>query len=176
VIGWLVFLIGCRLAIGAAVADLVWFGKWTGPRWVRRAGMQYFGGQKSDLTSMRAMSEHEPTLRTVTAMTAALAGYTSFSSAHEPEVVATTVQHFFEAATQVVLEQDGTLIGYHGSSLVAIWNAPHEQNDHALRVALAASAISGLDGLPGGLRASVGVATGPAMVGILGYGCWQADD
>lgn len=101
-------------------------------------------------------------------MSAALAGYVSFSSGHEPELVAAAVQQFFEAVTEQVLKHDGTLTGYRGGSLSAIWNAPNDQDDHALRAARAAFAIAALDGPFGGMRVSVGVATGSVMVGILG--------
>lgn len=111
---------------------------------------------------------HEPILTTVSAMTAALAGYEEFCSMHESDVVAISVNHFYEAATRHIFQEDGTVIACRGGSLTAIWHAPQGQNDHALRAARAASAIAALDGPFGGLLVSVGVATGAAMVGVIG--------
>jgi adenylate cyclase len=117
---------------------------------------------------VKASGGHEPTLRIVSAMTAVLAGYDGFCSAHEPDVVATAVNLFYEAATQQVYKHDGTLIGYRGGSLSAIWKAPHDQDEYALSAARAASEIAVLDGPFGGMLVTVGVATGFVMVGILG--------
>src|SRR5579859_7530264 len=109
--------------------------------------------------------QQDPTLRVVSVMTAGLHGYSSYSSSHEPDVVAHVVERFYEAATPLIFKADGTLISHHGGSVQAVWSAPHEQTEHAARAALAAWEIANLEPFDE-MSISVGVGTGSAMVGV----------
>ena len=69
-----------------------------------------------------------------------------------------------------VLAEEGTIDKLVGDSLIAFWNAPFEQGDHARRAVRAASAmIDAVAHLPGlNMRIGVGINTGACFVGNMG--------
>jgi adenylate cyclase len=82
-----------------------------------------------------------------------------------------------EHLTSRVMESAGVVVDYIGDGLLAMWNAPLEQSDHAARACRAALAMR--DGLPelnrrweGRIGKSIGVGiginSGPALVGNTG--------
>jgi adenylate cyclase len=90
-------------------------------------------------------------------------------------------EYLEEMAEVVVGECDAYVDKYIGDAIMAFWNAPIEQPDHALRACRAAwrcqirlgeiqahLASLGLDAGDEGLVMRVGVNTGPAVVGLMG--------
>jgi class 3 adenylate cyclase len=71
-----------------------------------------------------------------------------------------------------VLADGGTIVQFAGDAMVAIWNAPVRQPDHALRAARVAlgmqRATARLAEDPDRPRFRVGLNTGPALVGNIG--------
>ena len=76
-----------------------------------------------------------------------------------------------DLVTEAVLKHDGTVLLYDQAVLLAVWNAPHPQSNHA-RLALqaaeagmraSAAAVKGSD-----LTIRGGLATGETLVGIAG--------
>lgn len=87
------------------------------------------------------------------------------------------MQDVMDLQTERVRETDGVVVDYVGDGLLAMWNAPAEQPDHAVRACLAAIAIqrglpalserwAGEAGQP--LHLGIGIHTGPALVGNTG--------
>lgn len=115
--------------------------------------------------------------RTMTVLFCDLRGFTTLSHALEPQALVSLLNEFMSAMTQVVFAHDGVLDKYIGDAVMAFWNAPVDQPDHARRACEAALAM--LDRL-GHLRADwkqrgappldlgIGINTGPMVVGNLG--------
>ncbi len=116
------------------------------------------------------------TKQIVTTMFADINGFTAFSEKHPPETVFKVLNTYLSLAAQVILEEEGTLDKFMGDAVLAIWNSPDKQGDHALRAVRAALRI-----MDRALEAHklfpdtdqhmifrVGISTGPAMVGNVG--------
>ena len=108
----------------------------------------------------------------VTVLFADLRGYTSFSERTPPAQVVAMLNDAFGVAVPIVLQEGGTVVQFMGDAMMAIFNAPYPQPDHALRAARAALA---LQRAVGDLHASttvpgfrVGLNSGPALVGNIG--------
>lgn len=105
----------------------------------------------------------------VTVLFADLTGFTSFSERVSPEDAVAMLNRAFAAAVPVVLEEGGTIVQFAGDAMMAIFNAPVRQQDHAIRAARsalrlqAAAALIPID--PDTPRFRVGLNTGPALVG-----------
>lgn len=107
----------------------------------------------------------------VTAVFADLRGFTTFSEQSTPEAIVALLNRYFEVATAAVLAEGGTVVQFVGDAMMALFNAPARQPDHALRAARAALAMqAGIAGLaePGSPTFRVGINTGPALVGNIG--------
>lgn len=108
----------------------------------------------------------------VTALFADLRGFTTFSERSLPEEVVEMLNRYFGAAVPHVLDHGGTVIQFVGDAMLAVFNAPTRQPDHAISAARAALAMQRAIG---GLAAEndwplfrIGINTGPALVGNIG--------
>ena len=116
------------------------------------------------------------TKQLVTTMFADVHGFTSFSEQHPPEVVFKVLNAYLSLATQAILEEEGTLDKFMGDAVLAIWNSPDQQADHALRAVRAAvnimrRALAAHTLFPEPdqhLVFRIGISTGQAMVGNVG--------
>lgn len=111
----------------------------------------------------------------ITVLFADIHQFTSFSERMAPEILFRILNSYLSLAAQAVLEQEGTLDKFMGDAVMAFWNAPDTQPDHALRAVRAAVAITqAIHKLHNQLSEdrrlyfSVGVHTGEAMVGNVG--------
>ncbi len=116
-------------------------------------------------------------LRDVTLLFADLQGYTTLAESLPPADCYDLLGNVMELLTQVVVGKGGVVVDYYGDGLLALWNAPLEQTDHATLAC--AAAVEMLDSLPAvsdkwqnrlgePLRLGVGIHTGPALVGNAG--------
>ena len=107
----------------------------------------------------------------VTVLFADLRGYTSFAEGATPTEVVEMLNDAYGAAVPAVFAEGGTIVQFVGDALMAIFNAPLRQSDHAQRACRAALALqravaaSSSERRPG---FRVGVNTGPALVGNIG--------
>ena len=62
-----------------------------------------------------------------------LAGFTSVSEQLAPEELAQALNCYFSVMTRIVHENGGTLDKFIGDAVMAFWNAPLDQQDHAER-------------------------------------------
>ncbi len=76
--------------------------------------------------------------RELTIMFSDLAGFTSLSEGMEPEDLTQLLNDYLTDMTDIILEEGGTLDKYEGDAILAFWNAPLEQTDHAERACRAA--------------------------------------
>ncbi|MFZ5586687.1 MAG: CHASE2 domain-containing protein [Thermodesulfobacteriota bacterium] len=62
-----------------------------------------------------------------------LQGFTSISEKLDPEQLTTLLNDYLGDMTDIILEEGGTLDKYEGDAIIAFWNAPLDQPDHAMR-------------------------------------------
>lgn len=111
--------------------------------------------------------------REVSVLMADLRGYTNFSEQVRPEQVVAMLNSYYGAIVPVILHEGGTVVQFVGDAVMAVFNAPTRQPDHALRSARAALRLqeataqvaAGREEWP---RFRVGVNSGPALVGNVG--------
>ncbi len=108
-----------------------------------------------------------------------LQGFTSISERLEPEHLTQLLNEYLGEMTEIILDCGGTLDKYEGDAIIAFWNAPVSQADHAERGVLAALLCQkklaqrrrewqqryGV-----ALHMRIGMHTGDAIVGNMGSG------
>lgn len=106
----------------------------------------------------------------VTVLFADLKGFTSFSErVADPKAVVDLLNRYLSVAVPVVRGQGGTVDKFVGDALMALFNTPMLQPDHALRAARAALEMqAAVTGLGQDLSFRIGINTGPALVGNIG--------
>ena len=111
----------------------------------------------------------------ITTLFADIRGFTSFSEDLSPEELVTVLNQYLAAAADAILDQEGTVDKFMGDAVMAWFNAPIPQPDHALRAVRAAlsmrSAIQNLHNmLPAGaqLDFGLGIHFGEAVLGLIG--------
>ncbi|AGW12461.1 putative adenylate/guanylate cyclase with Chase sensor [Megalodesulfovibrio gigas DSM 1382 = ATCC 19364] len=106
-----------------------------------------------------------------------LEGFTTLSENLDAETVTRFLNNYLSAMTDIILEEGGTVDKYEGDAIIAFWNAPLDQPDHAARALRAALRCQQrLEALRPGYQARLGAAprmrigvnTGEAIVGNLG--------
>ncbi len=106
-----------------------------------------------------------------------LAGFSSLSETLSPEALTRLLNEYLSAMTDIILEEGGTIDKYEGDAIIAFWNAPQSQEDHAARALRAA--VRGQETLAAmqphfrqlagrELVMRIGLNTGPAVVGNMG--------
>ncbi|WP_373310522.1 adenylate/guanylate cyclase domain-containing protein [Asanoa iriomotensis] len=109
----------------------------------------------------------------VTALFADLRGFTTFSEGVEPAEIVRMLNRYHAVTVPAILDNGGTVVQFVGDALLALFNAPARQPDHALRAVRAGLALqTAVDeiatGHPEWPRFRVGANTGPALVGNIG--------
>jgi PAS domain S-box-containing protein len=106
--------------------------------------------------------------REVTVLFADLRGFTHWSENHDPEQVIDMLNHQMAVGIEAVLAENGTLDKIMGDALMAVFNTPQEQPDHALRAIRAAQAMLAAPHPEGIPHFSIGINTGMAVAGNVG--------
>lgn len=104
-------------------------------------------------------------------------GFTTISEMLDPKALTKLMNRYLGEMTDVILELDGTLDKYIGDAIMAFWNAPLDQSDHAVRACRAALANQQRlvamrrdlekERLPQ-IYTRIGLNSGPASVGNMG--------
>ena len=104
-------------------------------------------------------------------------GFTSMSESMAPNDVTEVIQMYLDHLSGIIFTWDGTIDKYVGDEIMAFWNAPRQQEDHALlAIRCAYDCINRAHelqerllakGLPP-IRYGIGINTGPAVVGNMG--------
>ncbi|MCL1915195.1 MAG: adenylate/guanylate cyclase domain-containing protein [Desulfovibrionaceae bacterium] len=106
-----------------------------------------------------------------------LESFSAISERLAPEDLTMLLNEYLSLMSDIILEEGGTIDKYEGDAIIAFWNAPQEQADHAARALRAAlrcqealearrTRFQSLAGRPLVMR--IGLNTGPAVVGNLG--------
>ncbi|MBE3565730.1 MAG: adenylate/guanylate cyclase domain-containing protein, partial [Thermogemmatispora sp.] len=113
--------------------------------------------------------------REISVISADLRGYTSLAERLPPEQMMNLLNNYLDLMVEAIWDEGGTLTAFWGDELMAIFNAPLEQDDHPLRAVRAAwkmrQAILDYgrrhpDEVP--VKFGIGVNTGLAIVGNIG--------
>ncbi|HAF18802.1 MAG TPA: hypothetical protein DCK96_03530 [Chloroflexi bacterium] len=115
--------------------------------------------------------------RDLTMLFVDIRGFTAMSEAMRAEDVLAVIQDYLDEMSALIFKWDGTIDKYVGDEVVAIWNSPVAQPNHALLAVrcaydlineapslLAKLAAKGLPPIGWG----IGINTGPAVVGNMG--------
>jgi adenylate cyclase len=148
-------------------------------RHIRRVFQRYLAPDMVDkVVSDQRLPQLGGELRDLTILFCDLRGFTALSERLDPGALTRIVNQFFAVATEAILEQGGTIDKYLGDAVMAFWNAPADQPDHATLACRAALRIldkvgslnesAALDGGLPRLEVGVGINTGPCTVGNFG--------
>ena len=69
--------------------------------------------------------------RNMTVLFSDVEGFTSLSEKMQPEEVSILLNEYLSSMTQCIIRTNGTLDKFIGDAVMAIWNAPVKQEDHA---------------------------------------------
>jgi adenylate cyclase len=115
--------------------------------------------------------------RDITLLFVDVRGFTSMSERMEADEVVNVVQMYLDHLSGIIFTWDGTIDKYVGDEIVAFWNAPRLQQNHALLAVRCAYDLINRapelqqrlleKGLPP-IRWGIGINTGPAVVGNMG--------
>jgi adenylate cyclase len=106
-----------------------------------------------------------------------LQGFTGISEGLEPEALTALLNEYLSAMTDIIQEEGGTVDKYEGDAIIAFWNAPLPQPDHAVRCVRSALRCQAelarirpafYERIGKGLWMRIGINSGPAVVGNLG--------
>jgi len=115
--------------------------------------------------------------REITSFFSDIAGFTTISESLTAEELVKLLNEYLSEMTDIILSLGGTLDKYEGDAIIAFWNAPLEQLDHALRACRAAlKCQQRLEELGPDfkkrfghlLTMRIGLNSGPAVVGNMG--------
>jgi adenylate cyclase len=113
----------------------------------------------------------------VTLLFSDIRGFTSLSESIPPEMLVSVLNEYLSPMTQIVMEERGTLDKYIGDAVMAIFGAPLDVPDHAIRACQAAlSMLKKLGQINNEWRKrnfpsiaiGIGINTGEAIVGNMG--------
>jgi adenylate cyclase len=118
--------------------------------------------------------------RTITVLFSDIRGFTSLSETRPPEEVVALLNRYLSAQAETVFRHGGTLDKFIGDAIMAFWNAPTDDPQHAERAVGCAldmvgtlarfNADNATSGATGGIQLDIGVGlhSGPAVVGFVG--------
>lgn len=113
----------------------------------------------------------------ITVLFCDIRGFTSYCDNRDSAEVMDVLNEYMEEMTQVVHKYDGTVDKYIGDCIMAFWNAPQPQADHAQRAVCCAMemryALANFKTKRAGLdielfECGIGIHTGEALVGNMG--------
>ncbi len=155
--------VGANLARSTALRTRVQFEQFFSPELVRELE------QNPNLLEGRSQE--------VTLVFTDLRGFTALSQRLGAARTCRMVRDMMEGLSEQIVAQGGVIVDYAGDGILAMWNAPTEQPDHAIRACRAALAMLGE--LPqinqrwgqeagDALSLGIGINSGPAQVGNTG--------
>ncbi|MBM3204973.1 CHASE2 domain-containing protein [Candidatus Uhrbacteria bacterium] len=179
--GWILDVIWPTIVLIFAFAILL-FERWIATERERRAIRQTFGRYLSPIVVDKILQNPEQVLsggerRRMSVLFSDLRGFTSLSEGLAPEKLVEVLNTYLESMTRIVFDERGVLDKYIGDAMMAFWNAPFDQPDHAARAVRAAIRMrdrlesmnrEGMFPPEVELKVGVGVNTGDMVVGNIG--------
>jgi len=147
-------------------------------RFIRNAFKQYLSG-----AVIEELVKHPERLtlggeqRTLSIFFSDLQGFTGISEGLNPQELTSLLNEYLTAMTDIIQEEGGTVDKYEGDAIIAFWNAPLPQEDHAgcaVRAALRCQAQLAKmrpelhQRIGKDLFMRIGINTGPVVVGNMG--------
>jgi len=133
---WLPFLVQETAVVfalvGAVLVNYATEGKQK--RFIRGAFKQYLSEEVID-----QLTRHPERLtlggeqRTLSIFFSDLQGFTTISEGLNPQELTALLNDYLTAMTDIIQEEGGTVDKYEGDAIIAFWNAPLAQDDHAVR-------------------------------------------
>jgi adenylate cyclase len=142
---------------------------------LRDALKRYLGDTVAEMVDARpSFVDVGGQTQTVSVLHADVRGYTALAEELAPEKVAALLLRYHGVAAKALRDSGAVIDRFAGDAILALWNAPEPQPDHA-RLALAGALALQRAAREAGteLGYGVGVNTGPAMVGNLGSDEYQ---
>lgn len=137
---------------------------------LRVALQRYLGGALAATIEARpSFIDVGGTRRTVSVLHADVRGFTGIAERLPPERLADLLVRYHAAAFEALEPTGATIDRFVGDAVLALWNAPADQADHARRAVRGAIAFQAASLVAGGeLGYGIGLHTGEAVVGNLG--------
>jgi adenylate cyclase len=157
---------------GTLIYVLLVYGKYIAVERQRREVSQAFKQYLSPVLVERLARNPEKLqlggeLRTMTVMFTDIRGFTSISERlrDQPQRVTTLLNRFLTPMTEAVLTYQGTIDKYIGDGLMALWNAPLDDEAHAMRACEASlTMFEVLDRLNHELLSDAGILADPQLL------------
>lgn len=131
---------------------------------------------KTQLTTEESAQASTIEQREVTVVFADIRGFTTLADCMLPEELAAVLNTYLSTVTRAFLKHDVMMNRYGGDSIMAVWNAPLDCEEHALRATMAATeaqrAVTELQKAESTLPKidfGIGVNTGRVIAGDFGY-------
>jgi PAS domain S-box-containing protein len=142
---------------------------------LRGALRRYVGDNVAELVEARpSFVDVGGQTQTISVLHADVRGYTTMAEELAPDKVVALLLRYHGAAAKAIRASGGTIDRFAGDAILALWNAPAAQPDHARRALAGALAMrDAAQGVGAELGYGVGVHTGEAMVGNLGSEQYQ---
>ncbi len=116
----------------------------------------------------------DPAERSATVLFSDLAGFTKLTEAKGPKAIVETLNAFFEEASQIIGRHNGVVTQFQGDGILATFNVPVEDKEHAKNAFAAANDLLKLvrENTFGGdiLNIRIGLSSGPLVAGSVGGG------
>jgi adenylate cyclase len=113
--------------------------------------------------------------REITVLFADVRGFTTLSESLTPPEVVGMLNVFLEQMTDIVMQNGGAINKYIGDNLMAFWNAPYPQPDHAwlatkagMEMLEAVHKLNETRHFSAPVQFGIGINTGPVVVGNVG--------
>ncbi|MFT3708117.1 MAG: adenylate/guanylate cyclase domain-containing protein [Archangium sp.] len=144
---------------------------------MRSTFSRYLGEDVMDVALENPDKLNRGEKREMTVLFSDIRGFTSLSEHMSPEKLAEFINQYLSPMTQIVFDEKGTLDKYIGDAVMAFWNAPLDQPDHAMRACRAAvHMLERLEELKKTWRTAgypeleigIGINTGQMVVGNMG--------
>ena len=114
----------------------------------------------------------EPTDATATVLFLDLVGFSSISETLSPKELVDTMNSFFSEAVEIIESEQGIVTQFQGDAILAVFNVPIKNEDHAnaaIRAAIAITKMLDGDTFAGQqLDCRIGINTGPLVAGAIG--------